>query len=234
MNNLRMDKVPKYVLQEGMGLYDNFKKFLKDQIVKFGSPEVAAENLGVDSRSIRFWLNNERTPRRNTLKTISERTGYSVDEIVSWGDDSEAIDEDEPNHYFVGVPYLEAEASGAYGESTVLSKKIKSFIAFQSHWIYSKGNPENMGAMRVIGPSMEPTIPDGSLVLIDTRRTEIVNHKIFVIEHNEGIKVKRLRRRQDGTIYLLSDNEFYEEIMVEVSDHFTILGRVLWVAYEVD
>jgi len=133
---------------------------------------------------------------------------------------------------YIKIPYIEAKPSAAAGESLIVDRKIQSFFAFDIQWIYSKGRPANMGVMKIMGDSMFPTIPDGSLILVDRSQTELVQKKIFVVEHDQGIKVKRLKRDSEKNYILMSDNELEEDIKVDPTIHFRILGKVIWVSYE--
>ncbi|MFN3443230.1 MAG: S24 family peptidase [Rhizobium rosettiformans] len=67
--------------------------------------------------------------------------------------------------------------------------------------------PDQSQVIFARGESMLPTIPDGSLLLIDRSKTHLVEGGVFVFRVGEGIKVKRARWRADQRIDLLSDNQ---------------------------
>lgn len=241
MNILGMDTGP-LVGDNGwdMGIYTQFRKFLERKLEEFDDNyEKVADYLGVSSRAVSYWVEEQRVPRRTTLEKIASHLGFTPEELfkVEFKEESEekedVIQEGSPDFYFVSVPYLEAEQAGEKGEGCILSKKIKSYLAFNSHWIYSKGSPKNMGVMRVFGNSMVPTVPDGSIILIDMSRNEFAPKKIFVIEHKGSVMVKRLDRDEHGDIILLSDNEWFYPKETVTTPGFKILGKVIWVAYEV-
>jgi len=52
--------------------------------------------------------------------------------------------------------------------------------------------------IKVSGNSMEPVIPDGSNIGIDTSKKEILDGKIFTINHDGMLRVKTLYRTQAG------------------------------------
>ncbi|MBC7313556.1 MAG: transcriptional regulator [Rhizobium sp.] len=68
-------------------------------------------------------------------------------------------------------------------------------------------SPEGSQVIFARGESMLPTIPDGSLLLVDRSKTRIDDNGVFVFRIGEGIKVKRARWRADQRIDLVSDNQ---------------------------
>ena len=88
---------------------------------------------------------------------------------------------------------------------------------------------KNLAALNVIGDSMEPTLQNGEIVLIDTTSQEIKKDGIFVIATSAGLFVKRISQRVDGSIELISDNKNYNSEILS-SDELTntqIVGRVI-------
>jgi len=81
-------------------------------------------------------------------------------------------------------------------------------------------------AIRVEGESMEPTLQDGSIVLIDRMQRNINKDGIYVATTTAGLFIKRVRQRADGTVELISDNQTYSpEILL--ADEIQIVGRVI-------
>jgi len=84
----------------------------------------------------------------------------------------------------------------------------------------------NYEAINVHGDSMEPTLKDGSIAFIDRSVTDISKDGIFIAATTAGLFVKRIRRRMDGTIELISDNQAYSpEILT--ADEVQIVGKVV-------
>lgn len=63
--------------------------------------------------------------------------------------------------------------------------------------------------IEVDGDSMEPTIPNGSFIVIDETKSDKIDG-IFAIQLDGQILVKRLQFKLDGTIKIISDNNHYE------------------------
>jgi len=81
-------------------------------------------------------------------------------------------------------------------------------------------------AIHVEGESMEPTLPDGSIVFIDRRQTDPAKDGIFVAATGNGLFVKRIRRRADGMVELISDNPLYTPEVLS-PEEVEIVGRVV-------
>lgn len=66
--------------------------------------------------------------------------------------------------------------------------------------------PEEAFAIYADGNSMANFIVDGDIVIFNRVRTEPVSGQIFAIEHPDGLRIKRLRRKINGNWLLESDN----------------------------
>lgn len=78
-----------------------------------------------------------------------------------------------------------------------------------------------------IGDSMEPTIGDRDLLLIDRSRDTIrINDQVWVLAASGIGMVKRVRVEGEGRIMLLSDNQNVPDYQV-AEDELTVIGRVI-------
>lgn len=91
-----------------------------------------------------------------------------------------------------------------------------------------------MIAAKVGGDSMEPLIPEKSIVIIDLDDKEFSDNKVYAIALNDGIDmsfaVKRVRKfEQAEGFLLLSENIEYQPRIVVESDWLRLcVGRVIW------
>lgn len=91
--------------------------------------------------------------------------------------------------------------------------------------------PEHAACCYVNGDSMEPVLPSGSTVAIDTANKLIVDGKMYAIDQGGMLRVKYLYRIPSGGIRIRSANrEEYpdEEVYPQSEEEFRILGRVFW------
>lgn len=80
---------------------------------------------------------------------------------------------------------------------------------------------------------MEPVLPHGSTVGVDTGTTNVIDGKMYALAHAGQLRVKTLYRIPGGGIRLRSfnreehdDEDYTAEEMIE--QEITILGRVFW------
>ena len=132
---------------------------------------------------------------------------------------------------FIQLPfYQDLSASAGHGLA-VPSEYPDSVIAFARHFLRDQGAaPDRCSVIRAKGDSMVPTIPDASLLVVDHSQIEISNGCIMVINVGGDLLVKRIRRRLDGLIELISDNPAYppETIGRDTIEQLRVVGRVVY------
>ena len=85
--------------------------------------------------------------------------------------------------------------------------------------------PSGLICIRATGDSMEPTLYEGDLIILDRSQTEPVAKEMFVVRDGDGLVIKRLKRVGRGW-RLVSDNPAYSARKVGKEDR--IIGRVAW------
>ncbi len=78
----------------------------------------------------------------------------------------------------------------------------------------------------VSGDSMDPKIPDGSIVIINTDIKEFENRNVAAFIVNGQPCIKRVVK-QNGKEYLVSDNSNYDPIFMDQADQITAIGKVI-------
>ena len=103
-----------------------------------------------------------------------------------------------------GIHELSAAAGEGGGD---LDESVAGYLAFTRHWLDSHPLfPPLCTVVCVRGDSMEPTLPDGSCILVDRRSREPRHGRIFAVKTKEGLTVKRLQRDAGGGLRLIGDN----------------------------
>ena len=132
---------------------------------------------------------------------------------------------------FIRLPvYPDIRASAGPG-TTVPSERVDGVISFDPRFLRDQGAvPERCSVIWAHGDSMVPTIPDGSALIVDHSQTEVKNGSIMVIGVGEDLLVKRVRRRLDGLIDLISDNAAYqpETLGPDALQQLRVIGRVVY------
>jgi len=85
---------------------------------------------------------------------------------------------------------------------------------------------KKLEAIHVDGESMEPTLKNGSIVFVDREQNSISKDGIFVVSTPGGLFIKRLNRKADGSIELISDNQLYSPEVLSIQE-VTIVGKVV-------
>jgi len=199
------------------------------------SEEGLSKRLGIKKNRLNHWLNDRAEPKVDLILDFCEVVGIDVSDIIRRDDDSPLNMTLEPdNDAFVKINVYDVDLAAGDGRVASGEQPIDQ-LAFRSAWLDRAGiNPAYASIVRVDGESMEPTLQDKSVVLIDHRdKTPISKSYIFACRLGEGLKVKRVERSlKDQSILLHSDNPAVptEHITGKDLDGFEIIGRVVWSA----
>lgn len=115
----------------------------------------------------------------------------------------------------------------------VTDGKVLDHIPFTSEFFEKRlhRKPEDMIIVDARGESMEPTMRDRDLIMIDTASAKRpVTSAIYGFTYGPDVYVKRLEVMRSG-ILVKSDNKEYGEFIIERSeiDQFHPIGRVVWI-----
>ena len=87
-----------------------------------------------------------------------------------------------------------------------LDEAVKSYAYFRHEWLSRQGLVANRcSIIGVMGESMEPTLPEGCVILLDRDRRQRREGRIFVVRTEEGLVVKRAGKGTGGW-QLVSDH----------------------------
>ena len=128
----------------------------------------------------------------------------------------------------VAVHRLQAAAGGG---ALDLDETVKSYAYFRHEWLSRQGLVADCcSIIGVMGESMEPTLPEGCVILLDRNRKQRREGRIFVLRTGEGLVVKRAGKGAGGGWQLVSDHPRWPN--VPWPDDATIIGEVRWMARE--
>ncbi|MCZ7499334.1 MULTISPECIES: helix-turn-helix transcriptional regulator [unclassified Agrobacterium] len=207
-------------------------------IDRIGSLVKAGEIAGVSDEQIARWRDGKAKPNFYGIAMLTYAAGKSLDWLITGEEAPELPTEaqggviiqtgDLPG--FTLIPRLGVHASAGNGTIAVTEEPV-DFLAFQESWLRSrKINPKYARVLTTRGDSMEPTIRDGDILLVDTSIDRIKDNAIYVIVYGEMVLVKRVHGRMNGSLQIISDNPLYppEEIAPGEVDLLNIAGRVMW------
>ena len=123
-------------------------------------------------------------------------------------------------------------AASAGGGAVNVSEQIVDYIRFKSDWIKQVlgVSAQHVALISVKGDSMETTLSDGDMIMVDTTDRRFEANAIYVLQLEGSLLVKRIQRKVDGTIVIKSDNKAYEPESVrgDMVDQLNVVGRVVW------
>lgn len=117
------------------------------------------------------------------------------------------------------------------GGGTVVSEPaILEYFSFSRSWLRGRirGMPEDVVLLNGEGDSMEPTIRDGDVLLVDRSQRNVQSDKIYAIAVGDTGMVKRLRKERGGGYTILSDNSLVPPDHANDGE-MEVLGRVIWI-----
>ena len=185
----------------------------------------ASPSATLDKRTLERTLKSETRSLRDELAEIKALVATpataetdSTPAPEPGGDDG-ATDERLSRLRFV----RDVHAAAGTGEDVFEESEISILIPTDA--LPPRARVEQLIALRSAGASMEPTIRNGDLLVLDRSAVDPQEGRIFVLRTGAGLVVKRLKRT-DGVWLMASDNaEFSPRPMAGVD---RVLGRVVW------
>lgn len=209
------------------------------------------EALGRTKQNIYSWEKGIHEPSPHQIKNIMTLTGAQAPSVYVDIINTSALNNGFPNSppnatrapYIIEmsdtndkgleIPYYRVKGSCGGGNDNPLPE-IKGTISREAAWFSRyKVKAKNCIAIYAHGDSMQPYIMDGDMVILDTSQTEPQSGNVYLINHPDGERLKRLRREMDGGWVLESDNldkKRYpdERISSEHADLMKIIGCVFY------
>lgn len=145
--------------------------------------------------------------------------------IIEW-----SRPEDLPLDQYVIVPRYDLHVAAGNGHVVYDELELDQGKAYRTDYIRAEGfYARNLLCLRALGDSMEPSIKSGDTLLIDRSQNQVQDRNVYVLRYGNEIRVKRLYRRPDGGLRIVSDNPLYPEEIITSADmhHIEIIGRVV-------
>lgn len=178
-----------------------------------------SERLGVAFSTVSDWQHGRKMPRAGSLQKIADYYNVNVTFLTSVHDDGEAANV-LPISKIVRIPLLGAIACG---DPILAEENIERYMSEPADYLPTG----KLFYLQAKGKSMEPTIKDGSLVLIrqqpDVEDGEIA--AVLFTEDNEAT-LKRIKRAGQ-TVILMPDNRDFEAIIATDDNPVRILGKAV-------
>ena len=214
---------------------------LRQALRDAGGNKVVSERSGVPTSTISAYIAGQDWKLSTTL-ALAAACGVSSDWLIRGeaSDDRPAgrlvsIDPQNPAvpSNYVLIPRYEVRAAAGSG-TMVEDENVVGLMALDEMFLRrSLGiRRDALTTIEAAGDSMHPTIRDGDLLVVDTDNNEIQDGRIYVLNIDGLLAVKRLQILVGGKVVLISDNERYQPQIITPSerDPLRIVGRVVYQA----
>lgn len=198
-----------------------------------------ARAVGVVQPSLARWVKGEADPTRTNLVKIAEASGVSLDwlalgvgnmdgvapqskksevNLIASNDETFSVIED----------CREVRISAGGGGFNDEYKPYQT-TKVEKAWLDSRRlKAEDCAMFLVSGDSMYPTLKDGEEIIVDRSKKELKDGKIFVLNNEGAMLVKKVQITYNG-ITLISQNTEYApiELNVEQANNLIVIGQVV-------
>jgi phage repressor protein C with HTH and peptisase S24 domain len=214
----------------------------KEVVEAAGTRQRASELTGNSTQQISKWIaGRARIPFRQAA-ILARAANRSLDWLAS-GEGSPFLGPDfsgpstlpqlsqsDGDDDVVFIPLLDVVASAGPGIENPFPDAI-DHLPFPKRWLDELGVPESFARLLELGgDSMEPTIRDRSICLLDTRFQTPRVEGIYALIDGKDVRIKRIGRGWEGKIVLISDNERYdsETLAGPDAEALRIAGKIVW------
>lgn len=218
--------------------FSNRMKLIAEKSFKNNYSEFARA-VGVAQASLARWVKGEADPSRTNLIKITEAGDVSLDWLALGVGN---MDEVEPqakksevnliasnDETFSVIEDCREVRISAGGGGFNDEYKPYQTTKVEKAWLDSRRlKAEDCAMFLVSGDSMYPTLKDGEEIIVDRSKKELKDGKIFVLNNEGAMLVKKVQITYNG-ITLISQNTEYApiELNTEQANNLIVIGQVV-------
>lgn len=197
---------------------------LRKVAAKVGSVSALAKKAGISQSGIqRYFAGGD--PTRKMLIALAEAANINLHWLITgYGEMDSYIPAtiaDLNNTTLVRIPFYQMQQPAA--EQSNLTS-----MAFCYRWLASKEfDIRELVALIASGNSMDSTIKNGDIVLMNIKKAELIDGGIYAIQDGNTLHLKRIYRQLGGKLQLINDNPAYPTTEID-GVAINIVGRVVW------
>ena len=182
-----------------------------------------AESLELTQANFATMKNRGKIPYSNILNFCAKRK-ISINWLLYNQNPNSLIDSTD-RYWIKYYPNVSVSAGGgAYeDEDNYESLELPEYFL---NILGGKDNIKNIEAINVVGDSMEPTLNSNNIIFVDKTKNEISKDGVYAFTTNHGLFVKRIQKRVDGLLDIISDNKDYP-LQVLNKNELNVLGKVI-------
>jgi len=227
-----------------MEIGEKLKKVRKDNKI---TQEELAKRLNVSPKTVVFWESGKSIPSSKNITSVCNifnlPNNYFMKELTKISPYSSPIEralkkagslsDEEFNSLMptVTLEHIGIKPSCGTGTSVYDNAEIVPVTLGLDliNSIFKVSDPKKLKLFTASGDSMETTIYDCDMLLVDESRQDYNNGGIFIITINNEWYCKRLRLKLNGDLEIISDNPKYEKEIKHPNDEIEIkiIGKVI-------
>ncbi len=183
-----------------------------------------AEILGISQMNFATMKKRNKIPFGELLDFCASRS-ISINWIL-YGQSPESLVE-ATNKYYMVKYFSDINASAGGGSENEC--EVVEELEIPEEFVPMLGGErelKNIEAINVSGDSMEPTFSYNDIVFINRAKTDLQRGGIFTIRTEAGLFIKRVQKRIDGKVDIISDNKVYSTQTLD-PNQIEVIGRVV-------
>lgn len=183
-----------------------------------------ADVLGITQMNFATMKKRDKIPFAELLDFCASKS-ISINWLL-YGQAPESLVESTNRFYM--VRYFSDISASAGGGSDTDNEEYESLELSENFIdiLGGKNELKNVEAIKVSGDSMEPTFSYDDIVFINRQKNDLSRGGVFVIRTEHGLFIKRISKRIDGKIDIISDNKEYSK-MTLYPQEIELIGRVV-------
>lgn len=204
-----------------------------------------AKKIGLTKATVSLWESGSTSPKGENLHALAKALSCPPEYLLygnketkpesnaEWAGGFEVWDSNTPlEEDEVEIPfYMEVEL--AAGDGILDCREFKGpKLRFTKSTLKRQGvNSDYAACVKVNGNSMEPILPHGSTVGVDTSDTDVIDGKMYAVNHDGMLRIKVLYKLPGGGLRLRSYNtdEYPDErLNAEQVKQIKVIGKVFW------
>jgi phage repressor protein C with HTH and peptisase S24 domain len=220
------------------GFQHSFEDRFQFVLERIGGVGKAAELCHVNRGTIPKWAKSDGKMPLNAALAMVEKAGVTLDWLTTGHHvrpnteipgsalstpPEEALD-------LARIPLLGVSGAAGAGAANDAAE-VEDYYYMPRAQLRALGVPPKfVHFIRVRGDSMEPTIADGAIVLIDASIRRFGGEGIYALSQDGDVRIKRLAKAVEGGFRAISDNPNYPRERLTPDDLYglRIEGRVRW------
>ena len=169
-----------------------------------------ARSLGVTPQSVQQWESGRHDPRGKRVSQLAKYFGVSEAYLLYGSAEVKETSVAYPESLssdFINIPFYDATFAAGAGSHNGDLDFVSEVMPYPKSRLDDLQVPyECAHIVKVKGDSMEPTLVDGDIILLNSNATSPTSGKIYTFDFDGDLRVKRFTKRLDGSWLITSDN----------------------------